>query len=342
MPLEQFASQFGLSELQLALGFIGFLFLIGVIVYNIRNARLRSGQTALRKELSSELEELSTNAQEVDLLVTPSPNQSLSSQAIDARIDCVISLRFSEPISGIEILDALKDWTDLQTPWMADGLITTNQGAGVRGVLETDNLYAEIQLAVQLASRKGPIGVLELSDFCSRVQALAETLDAEIDMPAVSAMLESAKELDAIAAQSDILLGINIIFDQQSWSWPQIESVLNQRGFHLGPNSNSFEFLVDTKVIFRTGPFDRQTPITQITCLLEVPVVRAQLRPFDLMLNQAADIAETLQGRLVDDNGINLTEGSVNIIRHQLDTLYAQLEKSGISAGSSSATRLFS
>ena len=39
MPLEQFASQLGLSELQLALGVFGILFLIWVIVYNIRHAR---------------------------------------------------------------------------------------------------------------------------------------------------------------------------------------------------------------------------------------------------------------------------------------------------------------
>jgi hypothetical protein len=47
MPLEQFASQFGLSELQLALGLIGLLFLIWVIVYNIRNARRRNNEGRL-------------------------------------------------------------------------------------------------------------------------------------------------------------------------------------------------------------------------------------------------------------------------------------------------------
>jgi hypothetical protein len=49
-----------------------------------------------------------------------------------------------------------------------------------------------------------------------------------------------------------------------------------------------------------------------------------------------------LQGRLVDDNGVHLTENSVYIIREQLDSLYAQLDKAGIPAGSSAALRLFS
>ena len=171
---------------------------------------------------------------------------------------------------------------------------------------------------------------------------LAETLDAQIDMPSVSAMLDSAKELDALAAQSDIVLGINIVFDRQSWSWPHLDSVLTRRGFSLESNGASFEYPIEAKIAFRTGKFDRQAPIKQITLLFEVPIVSAELRPFDLMLNEAAEIADALQGRLVDDNGVNLTEGSVNVIRQQLDALYAQLEKFGISAGSSTAIRLFS
>ncbi|MEY3207841.1 MAG: hypothetical protein RIS77_1215, partial [Pseudomonadota bacterium] len=57
MPLEKFTSQWGLSELQLALGFIGLLFLVWVIVYNIRNAKSRKGDEDLRIEPSSETAE---------------------------------------------------------------------------------------------------------------------------------------------------------------------------------------------------------------------------------------------------------------------------------------------
>lgn len=108
------------------------------------------------------------------------------------------------------------------------------------------------------------------------------------------------------------------------------------------PQGYAFEYLVDGKPVFRTGTFARQAPIGQITFLLEVPVVAQHLRPFELMLNEAADVAQALQGRLVDDNGVHLTENSVHVIRQQLDSLYAQLDKAGIPAGSSTALRLFS
>lgn len=340
MPLDQFASQLGLSELQLALGAVGVLFLIWVVIYNVRNARAKSNETEERVEPSSNT--FSTDPLETAPVSVDVFNQQLGSQTIDPRIDCVIALRFNQAISGIEILEALKSWADLPIPWMVDGLHATGPQEGVWETLEANHSYLEIQLAVQLASRRGPIGVLELSDFCSRVQVLAESLDAQIDMPAVNAMLDSAKELDALAAQSDILLGMNIVFDQQTWSWPHIESSLTQRGYRLNTAANSFEYMVDGKTVFRTGTLDRQAPIGQITFLLEVPVVARHLRPFELMLNEAADVAQALQGRLVDDNGVHLTENSVYIIREQLDSLYAQLDKAGIPAGSSAALRLFS
>jgi hypothetical protein len=116
MPLEKFASQWGLSELQLALGFIGLLFLVWVIVYNIRNAKSRKGDEDLRIEPSSEPAEPIV---EEPIVVSPNLYQTPLVQAIDPRIDCVIALRFSEPISGIEILEALREWSDLQIPWMA-------------------------------------------------------------------------------------------------------------------------------------------------------------------------------------------------------------------------------
>jgi hypothetical protein len=339
MPLEQFASQLGLSELQLALGVIGVLFLIWVIVYNIRHARSKKQNIEVRIESLSNPTEQKDKEPEISSEITS--KTSLTAENIDPRIDCVIALRFNQPISGIEILESLKSWADLETPWMADGLISTGPNEGVWGVLDINHFYMEIQLAVQLASRRGPIGMVELSDFCSRVQALAESLDAQIDMPAVNSMIENANDLDALAAQSDILLGINIVFDAKSWSWPHIESALLQRNYLLAEDGVSFEYQVDNKTIFRTAKLDRQAPINQITFLLEVPVVPQHYRPFELMLNQAVDVAQVLQGRLVDDNGVNLTENSVGMIAQQLESLYAQLDKSGIPAGSSTAIRLF-
>ena len=199
----------------------------------------------------------------------------------------------------------------------------------------------DLQLAIQLASRKGPIGVLELSDFCSRAQALAETLGSQIDMPSVNTMLESAKELDIMAAESDIQLCINVLLDEPC-PWGNFDALMRQRGFKLSRNGRQYEYLSKGAVLFNSANLDPNKSVTQVTLLLEVPLVSQEERAFERMLSEGIELAQAAHGRLVDDNGIHLSEAAVISIRQHLDILYANLEKSGIPAGSSTASRLFS
>ncbi|MFM6921446.1 MAG: cell division protein ZipA, partial [Polynucleobacter victoriensis] len=117
---------------------------------------------------------------------------------IDPLIDCVVTLRLPESISGEEILGHLTDWpkNSLFT-WMCEGLNSTSDWESV--VLTGS--YTELQVAIQLANRTGPIGIVDLSDFVSKAQALANALDAEIDLPPVNEVIEEAKNLDQFAAQ---------------------------------------------------------------------------------------------------------------------------------------------
>jgi hypothetical protein len=264
---------------------------------------------------------------------------------IDPRIDCVITLRFDEAIAGSEILEELNDWTNSQVQanarWICEGLNADQDAAESWEELKPNSSYTELQLAIQLASRRGEIGVLELSDFCSRAQALAETLGSQIDMPSVSTMLESAKELDVMAADSDIQLSINVLFDEPC-PWGNFDALMRQRGFKLARNGRQYEFYSNGALIFNSADLDPNSAVSQLTLLLEVPLVAQEQRAFERMLGEGVEISQAAHGRLVDDNGINLSEAAVVSIRQHLDILYANLEKSGIPAGSSTASRLFS
>jgi hypothetical protein len=247
--IEQIMTMLGLSDLQLALAVIGLIILIAVAILNIKYARARrkakeqseySPDDRFAREPS-----FGQGFADVDSSGRAEPNfgDALSSTTIppekftiDPRIDCVITLRFDQSITGAEILQEIDTWTDLQTQaaarWKCEGLNANLDVAEDWEELHPDSTYSDIQLAIQLASRKGPIGVLELSDFCSRTQALAETLGSQIDMPSVSAMLESAKELDMVAAESDIQLSINVVFDEPC-PWGNFDALMRQRGFKL-------------------------------------------------------------------------------------------------------------
>ena len=355
MYVEQIMTMLGLSDLQFALAAIGLLILILVAVLNLKYARARH-KAKERAELADDrfgrepsftnnFADSGVERSEPSFGIASSSNLALEKFAIDPRIDCVITLRFDEAITGSEILEEMKNWADSQVQsnarWICEGLNADLDAAEDWEELKLESSYAELQLAIQLASRRGAIGVLELSDFCSRSQALAETLGSQIDMPSVNTMLESAKELDVMAADSDIQLSINVLFDEPC-PWGNFDALMRQRGFKLARNGRQYEFLGNGTLIFNSADLDPNMPVSQLTLLLEVPLVSQEDRAFERMLGEGIEIAQAAHGRLVDDNGINLSEAAVVSIRQHLDVLYANLEKSGIPAGSSTASRLFS
>jgi hypothetical protein len=351
VDLQQIMTMLGLSELQFALAVIGLLILILVAIVNVKYARARrtakitEGSSVREPAFSQGFAETEYRAEptfgDIGMPLTSSPD----SFSIDPRIDCVITLRFDQSISGEEILDEMKVWIDepsaLTARWMCEGFNADIDAGEDWETLRPEGAYSELQLAIQLASRRGPIGVLELSDFCSRAQALAETLGSQIDMPSVNTMLESAKELDAMAAESDIQLSINVLFDEAN-PGANFDALMRKRGFRLSRNGRAYEFFSNGALIFTTAEIDPNAPVERLTLLLEVPLVPFNERAFERMLGEGLEIAQSAHGRLVDDNGINLTEAAVISIRQHLDGLYSNLEKAGVPAGSSTASRLFS
>lgn len=344
MGLEQIAAKLGLSELQFALGLIGLLLLALVVMVNLRNVRSKH---AVRTQVEPSFGDPAVNNHSSDRLepgfseAAPAAELEMPRYAIDPRIDCVITLRFESPIKGSEIRGELAAWPRFGAHWICEGLPAGDQD-GQWQSLDLEGSYVELQLAIQLASRRGPIGVLELSDFCSRSQALAEVLGAQIDMPSVSTMLESAKELDAIAAESDIQLSINVAFDGKAKTRAELDILMRDRNFKASKNNRAYVFSSNEQILFASNTLDLDRPITGISLLLEVPLVAQEQMGFERMLAEGVALAEVIQGRIVDDNGVNLTENAVIAIRQHLDCLYQRLEQSGIAAGSSTAARLFS
>ncbi|QWE13959.1 cell division protein ZipA C-terminal FtsZ-binding domain-containing protein [Polynucleobacter sp. AP-Sving-400A-A2] len=342
----------GLSDLQFALAVIGLLILILVAILNIKYAR------ALRKANASvEYYAAERSAREPTFgagFADPIPGEqveplfkqvALPVFTIDPRIDCVITLRFSQPIMGSEILKEMHSWEDLSAPssarWMCEGFNVDHDSSEAWGLLVPDSSYSELQLAIQLASRRGSIGVLELSDFCSRAQALALTLGSQIDMPGVTTMLDKAKDLDFMAAESDIQLSINVLFDE-AYPWANLDNLMRQRGFILSRSGRTYDYFSNRAPIFSSSDLNPGKPVQQLTLLLELPLVSSEERAFERMLAEGLEIAQVAHGRLVDDNGINLSEISIQSIRKHLDGLYENLERNGVPAGSSAASRLFS
>ena len=164
MDLEQFMTMLGLSDLQLALAVIGLLILIAVAILNLKYARARrkakaAGEYSTDDRFAKEPsfgqgfaeagERSEPSFGEINLPAVSAPETF----SIDPRIDCVITLRFDEGISGAEILDEMKSWTDEPSSstarWMCEGLNADVDAAEDWEALRPEASYSELQLAIQ-------------------------------------------------------------------------------------------------------------------------------------------------------------------------------------------------
>jgi FtsZ-interacting cell division protein ZipA len=79
-----------------------------------------------------------------------------------------------------------------------------------------------------------------------------------------------------------------------------------------------------------------------ITLLLDVPRVSDGAQVFDLMLETARNFASALDGVLVDDKRIPLSDAATEKIRAELCAILDKMGTAQIAAGSPRALRLFS
>lgn len=359
----EFATSIGLSELQLSLGLIGFSLLFILMIYNALRIRKAEVEESNHSSEQNDYLEAQQNNDQTDGVLRSEPTLNLASsfakivttssaEKIDPLIDCIIALKFSQAISGQEILDALASWPkNMPHIWLCEGLVSQeSDDLPIWQAPLQDANYVELQLAIQMANRSGPIGVVDLSDFASRAQALANTLDAEIDLPPIIEILEEAKAIDSFAAECDIQLGITIQPKTDRWTLGEIRNVVSKAGFQLSRDGREYSRIVNGlntyKLIADQSNFLRddlsKSDISTITLLLDLPKVSQENEPFKAMLNDARLLAESLGGHLVDDAGRPLVDDAVVTIQAQLDQIYQSMLKHGIAAGSATASRLFS
>jgi hypothetical protein len=229
---------------------------------------------------------------------------------------------------------------------MHEGLSTD----GVWQSITPEQSFTDLQLAIQLANRSGPIGMVDLSDFVSKAQLLSNALDAELDLAPHNDIIESAKSLDEFAAKCDIQLGITVVPKDGLWSLMTIQNVANKAGFFLSRDGREYHRIVGDMVVYKLiadqANFLRddlsQSNVQYVTLLLNLPHVSYEMTPFQLMLDDAKLLAIALNGHLVDDAGRPLVDEAITAIKGQLEEIYQAMTVQGIPAGSAAASRLYS
>lgn len=354
----EFAASIGLTELQLLIGAIGFVALIIVMIYNAmrikksdrRDLDIETAKavepTLMSDSVSGEPEQKIEPQISSDHAHTPTPQSK-----IDTLIDCVFAIKLSDPVDGQRILSELNQFPrHVSYTWLIEGLVVgsnTSQNDWVS--IEPGSSYQELQLAAQLANRKGPISVSDLSDFSSQCKRLADTFDGDIDFPPINEIIDEAKSLDDFAASVDIQVGITVS-PSTSYTAIALKKNCDQLGLTLTRDGKSYVCKVGQQTIYNlfVGDFNflindlDQELKGPISLFFDLPKVSPTLRPFQRMTSDAQTLAKQYQGVVVDDSGQLLSPESMEMIASQVDSLYKKMDEYGILSGSSVAHRLFS
>lgn len=207
-----------------------------------------------------------------------------------------------------------------------------------------------IRLWLQLVDRRGTVTPQDLALFQSAVARCAAGADARSVVPPTDAYLARARELDAFCAEVDVIVGINISAPRgRPFQGTRVRGVLEAAGFQ--PEQDRFVYR-DTAGATRfalesqdhaalTPETLRSAQVSGLTLLFDVPRQADGVTCFNQMVMIGRQLAQSLGGMLVDDNGTPVTDAGLEQIRNQLRAIYGNMEARGMQPGSSLAQRLF-
>jgi hypothetical protein len=353
-----------MGQLQQALLAVGAAIIIAVLGFNLwqsaqlrrRRARADAGEAAA----PAERQEPGLDAGPADATaVAPEPARlRVVAPHIDPLIDAIASFLFDPPLPGESLQQRLPRAARAGTkPMLFEG---RNAQSGVWEPLQAGERYAELQAAVQMASRAGALNAIEYSEFVGKCHDLGEALGNAPDLPDMAEVLEQARDLDAFAAANDAQLSINLQAQGVAWGVDFLRQQAQLAGFSAALAAGRLALLDTTPddpehaaeggrpVAVVQLHYDAEladnpdVSVSRATLLLDVPQVPQALQPFARMREAALRLAQGLDARQVDDNGAPLSASVLDQIGGQLTQLYAALDARGLHAGGSAAQRLFS
>lgn len=262
----------------------------------------------------------------------------------DAATEAVIAIQFAKPVAGADLLAAVHPLRQQARKPLR--MFAFSAQGKLRQHLSTQDAYASLHIAVQLANRSGAISAAEWSQVWSRAQDIARRCNGKASGPEQAAVLDQAVQLDRVAAALDAELNVTLAL-AEARPVAEVLAVAHELGFQAAGGVQAwlseqgqvrFTLARGDGGMFEIG----QAPLTHLRLLLDVPRSPADPHAFGHMVKVGRDLAARLDATLIDDHGRPLAEGSELVIDQQLARLYDRLDQSGMTAGSARALRVFS
>lgn len=270
---------------------------------------------------------------------------------IDPMVDVIAMIQMEKPQSGDAIWSHMPHTRRVgNKSLLLEGL---NSESGLWGSVHLGQFYTQLQLAVQMAHRKGVLNEIEYSDFVQKAQKLAEDLAGIVDVEDMTVVIARARELDQFAQAHDAQLVVNLMAQRSTWSIGYIQQVAIRYGLTAGLLPGVFLALgsEDNAPPVVTLTYDAQvamsdraecTGLSQICLTFDVAQHSSENAPFKRWQGLACDLATDLDALILDDSGQIIGPAEFEAIEYDLQALYQRLAQYELPAGSPAARRLFS
>lgn len=264
---------------------------------------------------------------------------------VDERIDCVIPMDPEDPVRGEKILPLLLSLRHVgNKPVHYIGLPeeASDEAEGWQAITHGD-VYRSLRAGVQLANRSGPLNELEYSEMVMRLRQIADGIGAEPELPDMPHVMAAARKLFQFVSDHDARLSINVRSKGAPWAVATIVAALERLGFDLRLDGNFVMRDPDGGILYfiSTNVTPAAETTSALTLLLDVPCVSPQRAAFAAMVACAKSLCQRLDGVLVDDSGMPLTDPALDEIAAQVDEFCGEMQSAEIPAGSVRALRLF-
>jgi hypothetical protein len=180
---------------------------------------------------------------------------------------------------------------------------------------------------------------IEASRFLAAVQQVAVALDADVDAPAASRIVELAQELDRLCSRFDVQVGLTLESTCGPWDAAALATAIsNARMSAAGPLSwRRVDDEGRTMFTLTSGSLLADRLVLE----LDVPRVSPAAEPLRALAAAANQLAAALGARVVDDHGRPIDSAALAAIETQLAGLYGEMAAAGIEPGSPRALRLY-
>ena len=276
----------------------------------------------------------------------PEPDETLA----DPTAELVVPFRFKQAVSGQRLLECTNGLSGRLTKRL-QWVVCDDAGTWKTLADDGSGLYQNIRATLPLADRQGALAEDELVAFITAAQVLAKEGGGELEFVATGECLAHARALDDLCASVDVQVAVHVIpRSGGDFAFTKLRGLAEASGLKLAADGNFY--LIDEvgNPLFSlanhdAAPFDPEETqsgaMQGITFWLDVPRVLDGAQVFDHLVTVARQLANGLDGILVDDQHNPLADNVLAGIRAKVAEIQTTMAQSGLPAGGRRALRLF-